>query len=382
MRKRSAYRLTALTLVVCLLMSIATFAAAAPATADMGAMMKPPASGAAVVADMPGFQNYRYKTFFRERVVNEGLVIRQSRVENGKIIIPKYGLYYTTRTDPAELLKGEKTMILGKMYTVVDTDARFDVLADVFAKKKQPILFGDGTKALELTDLGLDDNGYEGVKAAFKILKPSGNYYGVDFPVSADPKMGDITKGILKNGTGKKTGSYLPGQGGDWTREFWDRSANTSGQTYIVVESTTADGVKVKEFGTPANPAVYLSDKDPVELVLGPGESGMVGGYTVKVVAVTAETATVELTAKDGAVTKKVLGPFNHETEKYLPTDHVARAKMLVRSAAGDVQVSLDALRHPFRNGKVALLGYYDIFKLATGDRLPADPRFSVRPDT
>lgn len=380
MRKRSAYRLTALTLAACLLLSLSAIVAAAPA--DMGAMMKPPASGAAVVADMPGFQNIRYKTFFRERTVNEGLVIRQSRVENGKIIIPKYGLYYTTRTDPAEMFKGEKTVILGKMYTVVDTDARFDVLADVFLQKKKPILFGDGTKALELTDIGLEDNGYEGVKATFKILKPSGNYYGTDFPVSADPKMGDITKGVLKNGTGKKTGSYLPGQGSDWTREFWDRSANTSGQTYIVVESTTAEGAKVKEFGTSATTAVYLSDKDPVELVLGPGETGKVGDYTVKVVALTAETATVELIAKDGTVTKKILGPFNHETEKYLPTDHVNRAKMLVRSAAGDVQVSLDALRHPFRQGKVALLGYYDVFKLAAGDRLPADPRFTVRPDT
>ena len=170
MQQRFSTRWTALVVAICFVAFMATVTAA---PADTGAMMKPPAMNAAVVATMPGFQDLKYKTFFTDRVVNEGLVIRQSRVENGKIIIPKYGLYYTTRTAPAEMLKGEKTMILGKMYTITDVDARFDVLANVFAKHKKPILFGDGSKGLELTDLGLEDNGYEGVKGTFKILKPS-----------------------------------------------------------------------------------------------------------------------------------------------------------------------------------------------------------------
>lgn len=379
MHQRFSMRWTALLATVCFVAAMATVVAA---PADIGVMMKPPAMNAAVVATMPGFQDLKYKTFFTDRVVNEGLVIRQSRVENGKIIIPKYGLYYTTRTAPAEMLKGEKTMILGKMYTITDVDARFDVLANVFAKHKKPILFGDGSKGLELTDLGLEDNGYEGVKGTFKILKPSGNYYGTDFPVSADPKMRDITKGVLKNGTGKATGSYLPGEGSAWTKEFWDRSANTSGQTYITVEKTTAEGVQVKEFGTPAITTIYVTEKDPVSLILAPGESGKVGEYTVKVLSVSNESASVELTSPDGKVIQKVLGPFNHETEKYLPTDHVTRAKMLVRPATNDVQVSLDIFRKPFRDGKVALLGYYDIVKMANENLWTGDPRFSIRPDT
>ena len=55
---------------------------------------------------------------------------------------------------------------------------------------------------------------------------------------------------------------------------------------------------------------------------------------------------------------------------------------MLVRPKSNDVQVSLDVFRTPFRNGKVALLGYNDVIRLANGDKLPGDPRFSVRPDT
>ena len=379
MQKGFLRRTTTLLLLACFMAAITAVAVAAPV--DQGAMLKPPATNSAVVATMPGFQDYRYKTFFRDRVVNEGLVIRQSKVENGKIIIPKYGMYYTTRTDPAHMFMGEKTMLLGKMYTVVDTDVRFDVLSDVFFKAKQAIPFGDGSKQLELSTLGNNDNGYEGVKASFRILKASGNYYGTDFPVSADPKMGDITKGVLKNGTGKKTGSYAVGEA-NWTKEFWDRSANTSGQTYLVVDSTTAEGVKVKEFGTAAVSALYVSDKDPVTLVLAPGETGKVGEYTVKVGSVNKDSAAVELISPAGVVTKKVLGPYNSETGKYLPTDHVARAKMLVRSAASDVQVSLDLFRTPFRDGKVALLGYYDVVRMASGDTWSSDPRFSVRPDT
>lgn len=380
MQKSILSRVGVATIAMLLAVSLSIVVSAAPV--DIGVTMKSPASSAAVVATMPGFQDVRYKTFFRDMTVNEGLVIRQSRVEGGKIIIPKYGMYYTTRTNPAELLKGEKTIILGTMYTIVDTDARFDVLSDVFFKKKQPVPFGDGTKALELVDLSTDDNGFEAVKGAFKILKQSGNYYGTDFPISADPKIGDITKGVLRNGTGKTTGSYYPGQGGNWTQQFWDRSANTSGQTYVIVDSTTPDGVKVKEFGTPAVYAIYISAKDPVQMVMAPGESSKLGDYTVKVLEVTAETATVELVSKTGVVTKKVLGPLNHETEKYLPTDHVNKANMIVRPKTNDVQVSLDVFRVPFRNGKVALLGYTDVMRLGDGDKWPADPRFSVRPDT
>lgn len=380
MKKRMIPLRFSLTLAVCLILSMAAAGAAMPDS--QSAIMKPPAMNAAVVADMPGFKNYTYKSFFHEMTVNEGLVIRQSRVENGKIIIPPNGLYYTTRTSPIELLKGEKTMILGKMYNLIDNDVQLDVLSNVFAEKKKPILLGDGSKGLELTDLGLNDNGYEGVKATFKILKSSGNYYGNDFPVSADPKMRDISKGVLKNGTGKKTGSYSPGQGSDWTREFWDRSANTSGQSYIVVESTTMEGVKVKEFGSPRITTVYLTEKDAVELLLGQGEKAKVGDYTVTVIALGNNTATLELTSKNGKVTRKTLGPVNNETMRYLPADHLTRAQMLVRPEANDVQVSLDLFRQPFRNGKVALLGYYDVIKFSIDDIWPGDARFIVRPDT
>ena len=55
---------------------------------------------------------------------------------------------------------------------------------------------------------------------------------------------------------------------------------------------------------------------------------------------------------------------------------------MIVRPKTDEVQVSLDVFRVPFRNGKVALLGYIDVFRLADGDKWAADPRFTVRPDT
>lgn len=381
MAKHKLFKRIAATLMLTMTCAVASVSAA-PATEGQGAIMKPPAKNAAVVADMPGFQNAKYQTFFKSATVNEGLVIRQSYVKDGKIVIPKAGMYYTTRTNPIHLLSGEKTMILGKLYTVVDTDNRFDVISNVDMKHKQVITMGDGSKGLEAEISAKMDNGYPIVKNKFQILKASGNYYGTAFPVSVDSSVKDITKGSLKKGTGKATGGYYPGEGSDWTREFFDRSANTSGQTYLVVDKGNDKMIHLKEFGTPAVENAYITDKDVVELVLAPGETGKVGEYTVKVTDVKKDTATVELVSKDGVVTKKVLGPFNEKNKQYLPTDHIARTKMLVKSESKDAQVALDIFRNPFRNGKVALIGYYDIKKVESGKTFFGDARFLARPDT
>ncbi|QGP94015.1 hypothetical protein MGLY_34400 [Neomoorella glycerini] len=360
------------------------FTAITPSFAAEGrVLMKAPAKDAAFVASFPGFKNMSVDTFVRKIGLQEGLVIRQSRIENGKIIIPPSGLYYTTRTNLAKVLQGDKVLILGKIYTLVDNGTRFDVIKDVEVKKGGSVPLGDGTKVLELSSISLDGDGFEAPKAEFQILKPSGNYYGHSFPVATDAKLINITTGTLNNGTSKHAGSYLPGEEGqNWQVEYYDSPVATSGQSYLVVDEVTTGGAKVKEFGTGAINWMLLTEKDPVEMVLGPGETATLGDYTVKVTEVTANSATVELIAKDGTVTKKVLGPVTPEVLKYLPADEVNRNKMVVRPAKEDVQVQLDLYRTPFRDGKVALVGYTDLFKLNNPDKWPSDPRFIARPDT
>lgn len=150
------------------------------------------------------------------------------------------------------------------------------------------------------------------------------------------------------------------------------------------MDSTTAEGVKVKEFGTPAVYAIYVSEKDPVQMVMAPGESAKLGDYTVKVLAVTAETATVELVSKTGAVTKKVLGPLNHETEEYLPTDHVNKANMIVRPKTDEVQVfrwTCSAFLSVMAKSPYWAISMCSGLPTATSGRLTRGSRFAPTPE-
>ncbi|MCB2192677.1 MAG: hypothetical protein KQI62_13990, partial [Deltaproteobacteria bacterium] len=159
-------------------------AAGAAAAQPERALMAPPAKNCAVVAEFPGIKNVTTQSYIRKITLNEGLVIRNSRIENGKIIIPPSGLYYTTRTPKSGVLQGDKVLILGKLYEFVDQATKLDVITNVWVDKKKGVPFGDGTKRLRLSKLQMGANGFPVPNATFQILKQSGNYYGVAFPVA------------------------------------------------------------------------------------------------------------------------------------------------------------------------------------------------------
>lgn len=347
-------------------------------------LMKAPQSDAAFVAEFKGIGNISTESFVRKYQLQEGLVIRQSRIENGKIIIPPSGLYYTSRAPLAKILQGDKVVILGKVYTLVDNGTRLDVIknADVLKGGSAPL--GDGTKHLELSSISLDGNGFISPRATFQILKPSGNYYGASFAGSTDSKIHNITSGVLNNATSKIAGSYLPGEDGqNWHIEYYDSNVATSGQSYLVLDEVTATGAKIKEFGTGAINWMLLTEKAPKELLLGVGERAHVKDWVIKVEAITATSATVKLwNTKTKETIIKELGPLTEETAKYLPADEINRNKLVVRPPANDIQVQLDAFRGAFKDGKVALVAYYDILKINNPGLWPSDDRFIARPDT
>lgn len=364
---------------------IASTTAPALAASDKVLMQKP-AEDAAFVMSMEGFQNPTLENLIGKKYTTpEGLVIRQSRIENGKIIIPPAGLYYDVRisSSNAHVLKGNQIMILGKTYYIVDTGVRLDVIKDVEVKKGESVPLGDGSKVLELSSLGTESNGFTAPKATFQILKPSGNYYGAEFNVATNKTLIDIAKGSVNSGTTKEAGSYLPGQNNqNWQREFYDSHIATSGQSYLVVDEVTAQGAKVKEFATGAMNWVLVTEKKPVEMKLAKGEQAQLGEYVVKVNEVTNKSATVELVAKDGTTTQKTLGPVTDELLTYLPTEEISRNKLAVKSAKEDVEVLLDLYREPFKEGKVSLVGYTDLIKLTNPGKWPSDDKFLFRPDT
>ncbi|MEA5024983.1 hypothetical protein SDC9_27953 [bioreactor metagenome] len=356
----------------------------APVWAEDDALRKAPAKDAAFVAGLEGFKNITSKNLLGKDVgMQEGLIIRQSRIENGKIIIPKSGLYYTTRTGTAKMLTGHKITILGKEYTIVDTATKLDVVTATDLKKGGSVPLGDGSKHLELTSIGIDGNGFVAPAATFQILKPSGNYYGTSFPVSPNAKLFNITEGVLNDGTGRITGTYLPGQDGqNFHVEYYGTNVATSGQSYLVVGDVTAEEAHVKEFATGAIVYSLLTEKPAVEMQLGKGEKAALGDYTVTVTDITEDTVTVELTSKEGQAIQKKLGPVTEETKKYLPADEVTRNTLVLRPENDAVQVQLDALREPFKDGKAVLVGYTDLVKFENPGTWASDPRFISRPDT
>ena len=79
-----------LALALLLAASLNGVALAGVAPVEGSAAMKSPASNAAVVAKLIGLVNNRHeKTMLGlERTINDGIVIRQSYIKDGKIIIP------------------------------------------------------------------------------------------------------------------------------------------------------------------------------------------------------------------------------------------------------------------------------------------------------
>ncbi len=350
------------------------------------ALMKAPAKNAAVVLDFVGIKNVTTDSYIRKIKLNEGLVIRQSRIENGKIIIPPSGLYYTTRTPKSGVLQGDKILLLGKLYYFVDQGTQLDVIAGAEIKKGEAVPYGDGSKALELSELEMGANGFVAPNATFKILKQSGNYYGTTFPCETNSAFIDITKEARVEGAGRKTGTYLPGHDGqNFQVEYYGSPVAKSGQTYLVVDEVSATGAKVKEFGTGAVKWLLITETDPVEPLLGAGESVNAGDYTVKVLDVTANSAKVNLkNNKTGKEMTRELGPLTQELLTYMPVDEVNRGKLLFRPETDDIQVQLNIYQEggAFRDGKVKLAVYSGLRKLGNPSVWPGDERFIFRPDT
>jgi hypothetical protein len=346
-----------------------------------GVLMMPPARDAAFVADMEGFQTTTEESFLRRLALSEGLVIRQSYIEDGKIIIPPSGLYYTTRTPLSKALQGDKLLLLGQIYNFVDYDTRLDVIQDVDFGLGDCAPIGDGTKCFELSSISYSFAG-EIPRATFQILKPSGNYYGASFPVTASDLVVDICE--ITGGTDNPAGSLPPGEPTDWQNTYYGLNVAPSGQTYVVVDEVTADSVHLVDAGTGAINWMWLSEADPVELVLGAGETAALGDYTVEVVAVDTEAKTADVQILDSAgevVAEKSFGPLVDELYDFLPEDPVDRAKVTL-SYEDDVYVHWDIFREPFQEDKIALVGYVDLIRLENPADFWLDDRFIVRPDT
>ena len=130
--------------------------------------------------------NYKIKLLDGKRkTVDDGVVIRQSYVKDGKVVIPAAGLYTTSRCSNWWSFNDHVFTIAGKKYHFITDEYQQDVVKNV-TMKPGDIIFGneEKTRGWELKAIDPDPFGIEGGHMAyFWLIKTTGNYYGNPFIV-------------------------------------------------------------------------------------------------------------------------------------------------------------------------------------------------------
>ncbi len=346
---------------------------AAQGPTDASAIRKAPASDAAVITKMSGFPQMKVSTLVEDLILaNEGVVIRQSYIKDGKIVIPPQGLYYTVRTGgQRHPLVNFQALVLGKVYFLADQSHNYVTKKDFTVKLGEAVPYGGNFSALELssteTSWGPDTLLWG---ATFQVLKPSGNYYGSTWQVKGNPPGTRTSEDAL---------AQKPREGHFYQSDL----LASTGTVYLLAKEVKKEQVTVAEWVSNEVTTTDLATK-AITATLAVNETFDLGQYKAKLVALdaAAKTAQVQILGADGkSVAEKTLGPITDQNRPLLATDDAAMSKMILHYQ--DVQVALAAFTNPFKDaGKVALLGYTGVFRTTMGQAWPQDPRFVVFHDT
>lgn len=358
--------------------------------ADMeSALCQPPARTAAIIAVVPGFKSYDLDLYIAKRTISEGVVIRKSFIDHGKIIIPPEGLYYTSRLGSIGTMTGLDVMMLGKRQPVVNEEYQYIILKDVKLKPGESVkLLDDGSRLLEFTGGKAYPYGNIAQSATVRIMKASGAYYGTNFTVAISPTLKDFSTGKFNNGLDLPAGKYLlkPTETGPlYHNTYFTSSTYPSGQSYLIADKASDQEISIKEFGTPSLTRIWLSAAPRVTGAYAKGDKAKVGDCTVEVLTVSPEEVSLRLTDASGKSQDKTFSKLNDKALlDYLPSSAYDRARFQMNSPDGKVNVQLAMLKPsgPVADGKVTLDMYSDIYELGNPAPWPSDPRFLVRPDT
>lgn len=353
------------------------------------ALCEPPARTAAIIAVVPGFKSYDLDLYIAKRTISEGVVIRKSFIDHGKIIIPPEGLYYTSRLGSIGTMTGLDVMMLGKRQPVVNEEYQYIILKDVKLKPGESVkLLDDGSRLLEFTGGKAYPYGNIAQSATVRIMKASGAYYGTNFTVAISPTLKDFSTGKFNGGLDLPAGKYLlkPTETGPlYHNTYFTSSTYPSGQSYLIADKASDQEISIKEFGTPSLTRIWLSAVPRVTGAYAKGDKAKVGDCTVEVLTVSPEEVSLRLTDASGKSQDKTFSKLNDKALlDYLPSSAYDRARFQMNSPDGKVNVQLAMLKPggPVADGKVTLDMYSDIYELGNPAPWPSDPRFLVRPDT
>ncbi|MBN1663152.1 MAG: hypothetical protein JW943_06085 [Deltaproteobacteria bacterium] len=288
-----------------------------------------------------------------KRMVQEGFMIRQSRIQDGKVVIPPGGLiYFENGGEYFGPLNGEPCAIAGEEAVWIDQEEALVVKKDFFLPfGGQPVPLGeDGTMAMYpfyLTD------SYFGVTAGiFKYVFANG-HPAWDKGIVLDKTAYGISPSKVATGYVEEEGMKTPPP-----LQYFGDSYSAHSATYIVVEDYGPKGAQIKEAGAPEALWFKVSYDPPIIAdQLKVGQTLAVKEYAVKVLSCdkASGTARVALLDSQGKIlAEKTLGPLTLDTYK---VKNLIHHDMAIR----------ESLFLDYENLKIQLNTKYDSPLIGTG---------------
>ncbi len=302
----------------------------------------------AYVPRLPGLPQGRLVTddFGRKPPKFDGVFIRQSRVENGEVVIPAGGLMYHEDTWGGQVaLRGEPIPVLGRMPTYVDYDMSIVVKENVTIPAGQSVVVG-GTVYQYYATVGHN-------KTANHTLHVK-TIAGTDWEWAFGSPVLSTTQPDWWGGQ-RFTQLYNQGKATEVTPQR------------MVFEWLS--GVRMDR--------IVLADEKVFAGLAGTGDEWKAGARTVKVASIdeAAGTVNIEVIENGQAVFTKTLGPVQNEL---LIEDTTARKAIVFEH--GDVIGFLSPWPEPFKDGKANLKIYAKAQSLRYGEDYAGDKRFAVYP--
>ncbi|MBI4765805.1 MAG: hypothetical protein HY787_14600 [Deltaproteobacteria bacterium] len=250
-----------------------------------------------------------------KRLVQEGFMIRQSSVQDGKAVIPPGGLIYLENGgEYFGPLNGEPCLIAGEEAFWIDQQEALLVKKDFFVPfGGRPVPLGEeGTIALSpyyFTD------SYYGEKAGSLRFVFSNGHPGWDKWIMLGEtgygkSQDQVSTGYME-GEGLKTPPPL---------QYFGNSYSAFNSTYVVVDSFGPTGAQIKEAGAPAVVWFKVSYEPPIIAdQVKVGQTVSVKDFQVKVLSCDRQAGTAGLAWLDSQgkiLVEKVVGPLTLETYK------------------------------------------------------------------
>jgi hypothetical protein len=337
----------------------------------------PPADDATNIPQMSGLLNKTLRNHYgQEKELAECIVLRGSKVKDGKVSVPAGGLFYASSTSlDAKPLRSDPFIILGETSYLLSLKTGQVTKQDVALKKRDKVLLDDKGYRLWF-DYATDHYGKP--YGEFAVMAPSGGWQS-ELPVSSSfPEPEQVRALKLKEGINPQqepfflTGTYTYGATKLVTKKLTHEDAIFSEVKYPVIQEAVFSldrpyviGIQQESYRWWWNKRIYAFRKENGILV-------EVRNWTGK--KVLASKLLIPTTQQEYKVTdqdKMALTDFDLDMHIELVVDPASYKNSDFVPWANDVP-------YGWTKGTISLVIYHDLVKLKDGEPWPRDKRYTV----